>query len=561
MLGSSHKINISNSWSKLESILVTKSDENYDENRDLKSSKTTRPPNPRLRLLTPNRIVLKDTRDGVSHHVKHYRPTTAPLRTSSGIINSRISIEGLSVVQIQKIYKAKCRDLDITVIPDQEVRFFNSCLSRFRNRRFEMIESGLGPESAKVIGEIIRNNLNFAYIDLGKNTIGDEGATLLMQLLRKNFSLVHIDISSNDITPLGSSEVFKSVRHHPSLASLNISSHEGLHRNRLGSDGAISLGQTLRVNPILQFLNLAATSIGFDGIESIVDGLANNKSLVSLNLANNNLDARCIEPLSQAIVTTNLRELNLASNKIGNEGSEYLSMMIVGAYDGACPLIKLDISSCEIGTKGISKIFAAVRMNVQLKYLTVNSNILNHGPSTAFVALLCDNVVLKELNISKCDLKPEHMNAITEGLAKNKVLETLNLSSNFIRDEGANFIAQGLAKNKSLKTLDLTNNKIKNLGAIALGNALKDNGTLENLILKDNSVKDDGGQLLSEVSRLNQNILKLVLDFNPVNLKFINDIRQNLKRNREIHIRKVVPRLKESIEKLAIDQQTIEAMQ
>ncbi|CAG9312143.1 unnamed protein product [Blepharisma stoltei] len=561
MLESSQKISISNSWGKLQSLLITRPDENNDENKPTKFSKTSRPPNPRMRLLTPNRIVLKDSKDGTNQIVKSSRPTTAPTRSLSIGTIPKAAIEGLTVIQLQKIYKAKCADLGITVIPDQESRFFNSCLTHFKDRKFDMIESGLGQESAKVIGEILRNNMNFSCIQLGKNTIGDEGVIQLIKLLRKNFSLVHLDISSNDITPSGAAEIFKIIKTHPSLASIDVSSHEGLHRNRLGIEGAQALGIVLKSNRILEFLNLSGISIGLEGVQYIAEGLNENKSLVSLNLANNNLDWQCMELLTKTLVTTNVRELNVSSNRIGSDGAEYLSLMIIGAYEGSCPLIKLDASSCEIGTKGAAKIFESLRMNIQMRYLILNDNPLTQGLSSAFLALLIDNVVLKELHIGKCGIKPEQISDITEGLTKNKTLETLDLSNNLIRDEGAELIALGLAKNTKLTTLDLSGNKIKNAGGISLGQALKENTTLESLVLKDNSIKDEAGQILYEVSRLNQNILRLVLDLNPVNLKYINDIRQNMKRNKENHSKKIIPKLREKIEKLTIDHQEVEEIQ
>ena len=489
--------------------------------------------------------------------VKNSRPVTAPQRTSRAVIRPDYSIPGASFVAIRRIYYAKCQDLNIPVLPEQENRFYQFCMKHISNRKINMTETGMGPLSAAALGQMLKSNSEFAYINLGKNTIADKGGVAIAKSLVNSVSVVHLDLSSNDISCKGSDSIISLLSNHRSLISLDISSHEGLHRNRVGLRGGEVLMKVLQVNPILQFLNLAGTSLPQESIENIMLGLANNRTLVSLNLANNSIGGRNIEGLAYSVATTSLKELNISNNQIGNEGAEFISRLLMGACDGPSPLEKLNISRNQITTKGISFVFEGLRNNTQLIYLDTSHNYLNLGPSSTFSAFLSDNSTCKTLKVACCELKNENLQTLGDGVGKNRGLTHLDLSENMIEDSVAEGIAQGLRKNVTLKVLDLSSNRIKDKGGVALADSLKINQTLEHFLLRENNLKDESGQLFSEVTRANEIILKLVLDYNPINYKYINDVKQNLKKNKKQQTKKVVPRLKMQIQKMQIDDKAI----
>lgn len=292
------------------------------------------------------------------------RPLTAPSLFSPQSSYNFISykVEGISQKQLSRIYEAKCEDLNIPVIPDQMKRFFTFCEKTFRNRSLNLAESGIGPLSAEIIGEILRNNSNFGRLELAKNAISDNGIKGMIGNIMKNNSLVHLDISSNDITPDGAKPILLMLTKHTSLVSIDISSHEGLHRNRLGVQGSAPLKSLLLKNNLLNYLNLAGTFVG-EGIQYIIEGLQHNSTLTSLNLARNNIPARWIENLSRTTMKSKVQDLNLGDNRFGNEGLEFISNMLSGLYEGQCPIKKLDISKNDITVKGANKFFASLRNN------------------------------------------------------------------------------------------------------------------------------------------------------------------------------------------------------
>ena len=74
-----------------------------------------------------------------------------------------------------------------------------------------------------------------------------------------------------------------------------------LDRNKIGAEGAKSLGEILKENERLEILGLGWNDIGAEGVKSLCDGLKENESL---------------------------EELHLHHNKIGGEGAKYLGELL-----------------------------------------------------------------------------------------------------------------------------------------------------------------------------------------------------------------------------------------
>ena len=544
-------------WDKLESVLNYEESLNYREIHEKKLA-------PIRKLSVISSRVSDHRHDSRSFSIskespyKQQRPSTSASNSRTNTLAS--IVPGLSLSQLQSIYASKCSDLEIPLVPDQEKRFFNFCATSFQDRKFSLKHCGLGSHSAKQIGEIIKNNNYFAFLNLEKNFLKDQGTLILAKCLKKSMNIVHLDVSSNEITSEGSELIILELLDNQSLASLDISSHEGLHRNRLGIQGAQAMSKMLKSNPVLAFLNLAGTGLGPEGLEILLEGLKNNHILTSLNLANNYFGEKPIRSLAEVLVETELKELNISANKIGNEGCEYISLMLSGGLNSNCSIMKINLSDNEINSTGISKIFAALRINSQLKQLDFRKNQLAKGLSKNMVQCFTENITLELINLSYCELKCEGLVGIAEGLSKNTGIRSLYLNNNSIQDKGVEMISIGIAKNKVLKLIDLSSNKICDKGGLSLGKAIQVNNSVEAIYLKDNNLKDISGQLFSEISRFKPNILKISLDLNPMNLKYMIDIKRNVLSNFEYQQKLVVPKLQKIIDKIYVESNALEEL-
>lgn len=533
---------IENSWVKLESIFNNSS----------------------LRPATKLGIRYKKSIKGIKIRRNNYSvarsPDHSPELSAARTITPGLSfsrgisaVEGISKSQLKELYNAKCSDLSIPILPDQQFRFFSYCFKHFNKRKFEMQDSGLGEHSAKAVGEILTENNFFAYIILGKNSLGDVGGVLLVKLLQRNLNIVHLDISSNNITPEGSEEILKVLSMHGSLNSIDISSHEGLHRNRLSTLGASGLNLVLLRNIFIGYINVFGTSIG-EGIQKIYSGLEKNSNLLYLNIGNNAIAGDFVEGLMQALQNSNLTELVICNNCIGNDGCNYIARFLAKG-----PMLqKLDISSNGITTKGCKGLFDSLRNNSKLKVLMMENNPLENGPSEEVIDFLVANYTLQVLSFNKCMLKNQGSLLIAEGIARNRSIVSLKLSTNAIGDSGMHGISLAMERNQTLISLDLSCNRIKDSGIAYLCNSLKKNFYLEEIYLNENIIKDEGGFNLCELVRTNANIIKLHLDLNEINSKQLSDIKSNLKKNLEKYTKTIPNKLKKDTEYTKSDDKAIQ---
>lgn len=536
------KESIETLWTKLESVFDISTLKGYG-----KIVPHHKKNNESLNIRRPtNRSVGRSAEDSPEPSI--IRSTTPSL----SFTRTATTVEGLSQSQLKKLYHAKCEDLNIPVLPDQQFRFFSFCYKHFCKRKFEMQESGLGEISAKTIGEILADNRHFAYIILGKNMLGDQGCLKLVKQLKKNLTIVHLDISSNNITPEGAEEILKVLSSHSSLASLDVSSNEGLHRNRLCTLGASGLRYLFAKSLIISCVNVASTSIG-EGLKIMLEPLKRCSSLTCLNLSDNSIGSECTGSLMESLEHSSIIDLDLSANSVCKEGAE-----AVGLYLTRNPsLEKLNLSTNGITTKGARKIFNSLSNNSHLKILCMNFNPLQNGPSDEIIYSLATNTTLDELDLSHCMLRNSGVLMVAECLSRNRSIKIMKLSGNGISDSGAEGLSISFTRNQSLKVVDLSCNNIKDPGAKFLSKGLRGNSSIEEINLKENSIKDEGGNHLADATRLNTNIIKLFLDLNQINSKCLSIIKQNITNNVEKYQRTLPQKLKKQFEATNYDENAI----
>lgn len=482
------------------------------------------------------------------------RPATAGLRRSRQVQKTDLPLflEGVTEVDIQLIYTAKCKDSDIPVLPEQMLRFYELCSRNIKDRKFDLQKCGLGPSAAYEIARLLRNNFHYAQLELGRNILGDKGSVLLIKAISKAVNLVHVGLSSNDISPEGGAIILRSLMDNQSITSLDISSHEGLHRNRLAGKGCEPLTVLFKANPVLVHLNLAGNAIGPEGLDYLSTGFKGNHTVLTLNLANNGLTGRMIEPFTRTVLGSKLRQLDVSGNKFGQSGAECISRMLQGGFEGACPLHHLDISRNDINFTGAARILHTLTRNLTLKSLSLEGNPLGTMNSTDFHIFLSDNKALTTLNLSGCDLKSDGIVGLCDGLVKNHVLTALNLSWNSLEDAGAALIGAVIGRNDTLKSLDLSSNRIRDTGGSALCEGLKQNHYLSLLNLQDNNFHDSTGVLLTEITRTNRNFVKIMVKMNPITQKYVLEMQGNMEINKASLRKSMMPLLKNEIKRLTI---------
>lgn len=457
------------------------------------------------------------------------------------------SVEGMTQDYLNKIYKSKCFDLCIPENQAQELRFTQYCEKKFKNRCFCMSDQELGPNAAKMIGEILQCSIDFCCINLSANRIQDEGLLKLGQSIVNNSSIIHIDISSNELTPEGLKILLETYFSNESLISLDISSYNKLNRNRLNPAAAESLCGYLKSSPVLTYLELNETALNDSGFEWLIIGLCKNQALLKLGISNNNITSKHMQEFCSALLDTGIQDLNMSANKINDEGCKHLANLLIGD-EVPCKLVKLDISKNNISFKGSDLIFHSMRYNFNITHFNIEGNLLGPSAGQSLNLFMEKNSSLVWFNLNSCGLKNSGISHLALGLAKNKALVTLLISNNGCQEIGLNTLCEALAENRTLTHIDLSYNLVQD--TCDLANLLKQNKTLRTINLKENKIKEKSGPLLVEATKINTILVKFNLESNHIDLKHLASIKNNLKKNQEIYFKTKKPNLIKEIEKL-----------
>ena len=484
---------------------------------------------------------------------------TSPQRQSSSILSANkaqyqlspnIRFEKIIETQTpiyrfsQDLYLAKCRDLNILPVPEQEKRFFFVFQQNAILRKIVLPEHKLSSEFANTLSKILCRSNYFSYIDISRNKIGDDGMKKIVKSVLSSYDTVHLDISSNDLSQSGCGKVLELLSKHETLYSLDISSHQFVYKNKVGPNE--NLMKILKC-PTLAYLNLSGTNIGSEGMKYIILGLENNRTLSYLNIGNNSIKGNIIKEFVQVLVTSKVSFINLENNLLEEIAAQEFAFFFSGYY-GYGVVTCLHLGGNLIPTIAAYDVFESLVKENYLESLSIeNNNFLGH--LDVLQRLLYSNRRLKYLNLSNCKIKIEAFCKLCDGLGDNKSLVTLIISGNNCKDPGANYMGKAISHNTCLKVLDLSSNGIRSPGGLSLALSLKTNKSLKTLILNDNELKDDVGEAFYHSIGNNYSLTKLRLQLNPMSAKYSLDIQNYLERNKFQDIKQEALKIKESREK------------
>lgn len=194
---------------------------------------------------------------------------------------------------------------------------------------------------------------------------------------------------------------------------------------------------------------------------------------------------------------TNLRELVLSENGIGDSSLSHLSLYLSGNKT----LTKLDLSNNKISDIGLTYLSQGLELNRTLKNLNLSYNgIFNKLSLEKLESALKSNHILKDLLLSHIIIGEYGIIHIAN-IIKNNTLRHLDLSHCLFDINGALEISKALETCNSLDALDLSHNKIRDEGCIYIANALIKNVGINELYLnlKNNEIGDKGAIALSNV--------------------------------------------------------------
>ncbi|XP_067306386.1 ribonuclease inhibitor-like [Pseudorasbora parva] len=277
----------------------------------------------------------------------------------------------------------------------------------------------------------------------------------------------------------------------------------------------VTLGSALRSNPShLRNLDLSGNKLGYLGIKLLSDELGSSYSkLETLKLNDCDLtDEDCVSLASALILKpSNLREMDLSENKLGDSGVKLLS---AGPESHLSKLTTFKLVNCGITCDGCAALASALR--TQLRELDLTGNkVEDSGVNMLADELQNHYCQLEKLMLVSCGFTDEGCAALASALRSNSSkLREMDLSKNKLSDLGMKLLSAGLENaHCKLEVLRLNDCEVSDEGCFALASALTSNSShLRELDLSDNKLGDFGVKMLCdglEDPRCKLEILKL----------------------------------------------------
>ncbi|XP_048025511.1 uncharacterized protein LOC125254758 isoform X5 [Megalobrama amblycephala] len=446
-------------------------------------------------------------------------------------------------------------------------------------------DCGLTEKSCSALATVLRSNSSLKELDISNNNLQDSGVKKLQNGLENTIcTLEKLRLSDCSITEEGYKALASALRSNPShLIELDLTGNDpgqsGVKElDDLLQDTKCQL-KTLRfLGPaadeacqfvtgivgknllLLRELNLSGRELGDTQVKQIAALLKDKHcKLNTLTLNNNSITAEGCAALTSAF-NSNLIELDLSGNKLGNSGMEKICHLLKNTQ---CRLEKLKLSDCSISEEGYKALASALRSNpshlIELDltgndpgqsgvkelndllqderytlktirflkspaaqeacdYLTkvlgespllrteldLSEDILGDLDVEKLSALLMDShSKVEKFKLNNCELTEKSCSVLATVLSSKTILKELNLNNSRLLDSGVKQICEGL-KNPvcQLKILNLSDCSISEEGYKALASALRSNPS--HLIELDLTGNDPGQSGVKELDDLLQ---------------------------------------------------------
>jgi Ran GTPase-activating protein (RanGAP) involved in mRNA processing and transport len=334
----------------------------------------------------------------------------------------------------------------------------------------------------------LSNNTRLRRLELQGMSLGEEGGVVLTSGLQSNTFLTYLNISSNGlgiyrhILKNLSEALFK----HPALTFLDLS------RNDIEESAVV--GEHVGMSLTLTTLKLQQNKLRGDGVKGLVDGLSMNLALKELDVGRNDMPTIEALQLLQAVKLSNVQDLNLQDNLVGEQGAEGMAKMLMvesrvssrlpknrtktldeelederppGPKDATVrsslpqPLLQiLNLRHAGLGSAGGAKVFRAVPAS-PLRQLNLAWNHLGPAVGEALAQCLADPgcrlevLDLRDNHLGSSDVVAAKLRDVLGAGSKQERLQEFHLSNNDFNSNSAKQLCNCFEYFQSLRTVSL----------------------------------------------------------------------------------------------------------
>ena len=477
----------------------------------------------------------------------------------------------------------------------KRVMFGNVVLSDWSKPILRLPNANIGTSGAKIIAGLMNNLGLLSHVILPGNNVGPEGGVAIAGAMCRLKRLIEFDLSDNNLSePECVQNLCKALKENTQIVSVNLCNNNFTFEDGIVIEEAINACPQIRtlsgvpiaelrqkkmteldlsassLGPLeaaicitkdemhgtITYLNMVGCKIGHSGVLSLIKMLETNKTLVIVDVRDNNLsydDGLLLLPALRKEDSKIRSFSGLPLNKL-REGSltEFsLRSMNCGPAEGAIAishlknntqLVKLSLFGVRIGDKGLKDLVPLIKTMRNLESLDLRMNDLTkqHAPlifeaieGISTLQQICGfqhrgikegkvkRCVLYDLSCGECEGK-----MLLRLLRDNRSLTHMDLRGTTVGDDGLGDLVEFVGNNSELKHLDLRENEslsfessrevmAKMLPSLEVVSEVPVSQIRDNKItvlnLKDKSIGDFGGCIAVDLIHRNTSITSLSL--------------------------------------------------
>ena len=349
-------------------------------------------------------------------------------------------------------------------------------------------------------------------LNLSNNNIGVIGLDDIIECLkREECTLKKLNLEKNFLGNEGITKLSECFKYNKSLISLNVA------ENHIFNDGLINLANNIcyKYNKTLKKMNFKYNCITNEGIVQFCSILNNepNDRFTKIDFRMNPIDKNGISELDYFLSKfTNISKI-MYMNFYANSSFENI-FFYTKSLNNIKQVIFLGYNLPEKSISDLNELLLNNK-NIEKIIMSINRDYENKG-----IINICPgikhNYKITHLILPMCCMNDEGAELLANSLFKNISLEEINLEDNKIGFKGIKELSEKVLGKVCLKKINLAHNLIDEQGAKYLGQSLKNATNIKYLSLNSNKLMDNGCKYIAEGLCNNQTLIELSLDYNKI---------------------------------------------
>ncbi|KAI3469544.1 hypothetical protein Pfo_026207 [Paulownia fortunei] len=225
----------------------------------------------------------------------------------------------------------KCLNISDNALGEKGVRAFGKLLrSQISLEELYLMNDGISKEAAQAVCELVPSTETLRVLQFHNNMTGDEGALAISEILKRCPLLEDFRCSSTRVGSEGGNLKKLDLRDNMFGVEAGVKLSEALYKHEclteiylsylnLEDDGAIAIANALKESaPSLGVLEMAGNDITAEAAPSLAACISRKKSLVKLNLSENDLKDDGTIQISKALGEGHeqLKEVDMSQNSL-----------------------------------------------------------------------------------------------------------------------------------------------------------------------------------------------------------------------------------------------------